>query len=336
MLRAIWSGNITFGLVGIPVKASPVQSPKDVRFQLLHGPCGGKTVIHRFCPQCNREVEDEEMVRGFEHSRGQYVVIPQDDLDNIETPAKHSLQIMDFVDLNDIDPVYYEKPYHLMPGPGGEHTYALLHRAMTDAGRVGIGKVALRDREHLALIRPVKDELVMELLAFPDEVRQLDRPAIPEKVKIEERELEMARLLIDSMSSEFTPEKYQDEYRNAVHELIEDKLAGGDAHPKPAAAVKSEVGDLMEALRRSVAARKGTTPEEVAPEKEDDKPKAEEPAAEEEAPKAEIVLPVDEVPAKVRRRKPAAKDEEAKPRRAPAGRTRTPGRTPRERASSKG
>jgi DNA end-binding protein Ku len=326
VLRAVWSGNITFGLVGIPVKASPVQSPKDVRFQLLHGPCGGKTVIHRFCPQCNREVEDEEMVRGYEHSRGQYLVVPKEDLDSIETPAKHSLQIMDFVDLQDVDPVYYEKPYHLMPGPGGEHTYALLHKAMTDAGRVGIGKVALRDREHLALIRPVKDELVMELLAFPDEVRGLDRPAIPEKVKIAESELKMARLLIDSMSGEFTPEKYQDEYRNAVHDLIEDKLAGGEGHPTPAAPVKSEVGDLMEALRRSVAVRKGTSPEEVEePKAEASEPKAkdEAPEAEAESPQAEVVIPVDEVPSRVRRRKPAA-----------AARTRAPAQTPRERTAS--
>jgi DNA end-binding protein Ku len=214
-----------------------------------------------------------------------------------------------------------------------------LHKAMTDAGRVGIGKVALRDREHLALIRPVKDELVMELLAFPDEVRPLDRPAIPEKVKIAESELKMARMLIDSMSTEFTPEKYQDEYRNAVHDVIEDRLAGGEGHPKPAAPVKSEVGDLMEVLRRSVAARKGTTPEEVEePEAEKPQPKAKAsgPAPEEEAEaEAEVELPVDEVPTKVRRRKVAAKEVEPKSRRAPAGRVRTPPRTPRERTAAK-
>jgi len=245
------------------VKAVPAQSPKDIRFELLHGPCNSKTTTRRFCPQCDREAGEEEMVRGFQYSKGQYVLLDPVELESLGTPAKRTIQIMDFVDIAEVDPVYFEKPYYLQPSEGGERTYALLHRAMVDSGRVGIGKVALREREHLALIRPCRGGLVMETIAFPDEVRSIEDAVPPLEVPIDERELQMAHLLIGSMTTQFAPEKYRDEYREGLTHLIEQKVEGGTvaaaAIPAPAS---SSVSDLMDMLRKSVEAMQATRPEE--------------------------------------------------------------------------
>jgi len=255
MLRAIWSGSISFGLVGIPVKAVPAQSPKDIRFELLHGPCNSKTTTRRYCATCERDVLEEEMVRGFQYSKGQFVLLEPAELESVATPAKRTIQILDFVDIGEVDPVFFEKPYYLQPSEGGERTYALLHRAMVDSGRVGIGKVALREREHLALIRPCRNGLVMETIAFPDEVRAIEDAVPPLEVTVDERELQMAHLLIGSMTTHFQPEKYRDEYREGLTHLIEQKVEGGTvaaaAIPAPAS---SSVSDLMDVLRKSVEA----------------------------------------------------------------------------------
>jgi len=147
MLRAIWSGSISFGLVGIPVKAVPAQSPKDIRFELLHGPCHSKTKSNRFCPKCEREVTDDEMVRGFQYAKGQYVIITPEELEALGTPAKRTIQILDFVDMAEVDPIYYEKPYFLGPDEHGHKPYALLARAMRQEGKVAVvtgGRAASR------------------------------------------------------------------------------------------------------------------------------------------------------------------------------------------------
>lgn len=262
MLRAIWSGSISFGLVGIPVKAVPAQSAKDIRFELLHGPCHSKTKTNRYCPKCEREVADEEMVRGFQYAKGQYVIVTPEELETLGTPAKRTIQILDFVEMSEVDPIYYEKPYFLQPSEGGERTYALLHRAMADANRVGIGKVALREREHLALIRPHKHGLVMEILAFPDEVRTIEDAVPPIDVKVDERELQMANMLIQTMTSSFDPGKYRDEYREQLTRLIEEKVEGGTVTtPAAPAPTTGAVSDLMEMLRRSLEATQATRDE---------------------------------------------------------------------------
>jgi DNA end-binding protein Ku len=261
MLRAIWSGSISFGLVGIPVKAVPAQSPKDIRFELLHGPCHSKMSTKRYCPKCERDVAEDEVVRGFQHTKGQYVIIEPAELEGIASPAKRTLRILDFVSMEDVDPVFYEKPYYLQPSEGGERTYALLHKAMSESGRVGIGKVALREREHLALIRPMEHALVMEILAFPDEVRSVHDAVVPVDAQIDERELQMAHMLINSMAGTFEPEKYHDDYREAVTHLIEEKVEGGVVTTKAAPApTTGAVSDLMEMLRRSVEAMGGEAP----------------------------------------------------------------------------
>lgn len=308
MLRAMWTGTISFGLVAIPVKAIPAQSSRDLSFELLHGECGTKLETRRYCPKCEREVPSEETVRGYQYSKGRYVHFTQEELEQAAPASRHTLRILDFVDLAEIDPVYYEKPYYLQPGTGAERTYALLHRAMTERGRVGIGKVAFRNREHLAVVRPMQHALVLEIISFPDEVRALTDAVPPLDVELDARELQMADVLVESMTSRFEPEKYRDEYREQLEQRIAEKVNGDAAEPAPskAPARRGEVVDLMEVLRKSVAAAKeGRDPE---PRVE----KAEDP--EKEAPRA-----------------PAAKSEDAAPARRAAVKPR---RRPREKAAA--
>jgi len=259
MLRAMWTGSISFGLVSIPVKAVPAQSTRDVTFELLHEPCGTRVQTRRYCPTCQRDAPSEELVRGYQFRKGQYVRFDQEELDAIVPATHHTLRILDFVDLAEIDPVYYEKPYYLRPAPGGERTYALLHRAMEAKGRVGVGKVAFRNREHLAVIRPYEHALVLETIAFPDEVRAVEEAVEPQDLHVDERELQMADMLIESMSGDFDPARYRDEYRDVLAKRIEEKVHGdGAAHaPAPTPRAKGEVVDLMEMLRKSVAAEQG-------------------------------------------------------------------------------
>ncbi|MFN3651461.1 MAG: Ku protein [Armatimonadota bacterium] len=259
MVRAIWTGAISFGLVAIPVKAVPAQSGKDIRFSLIHQPCHTRISTRKYCPHCEREVSGDELVRGFEYTKGEYVLVEDEELQGLATPAKHTLQILDFVEMSQVDPVYFERPYYLQPGAGGDRTYALLHQAMTESGRVGVGKVALRDREHLALVRPMKHALVMELISFPDEVRSVEEVVAPPEVRVDERELKMAEFLIESMSAPFEPEKYRDDYREELTRLIEAKVEGGTvrARKAPDRETRGEVVDLLDVLRRSVEAAGG-------------------------------------------------------------------------------
>jgi DNA end-binding protein Ku len=259
MLRAMWTGSISFGLVSIPVKAVPAQSPKDIRFELLHRECNTKLQTKRYCPHCNRDVPPEETVRGYAYTKGQYVLVEQSDLDTLDTPAKHTLRLVDFVDLGEVDPVYFEKPYYLQPAPGGERTYALLHRAMTAKRLVGIGRVALRERDHLALVRPLEHALVMETIAFPDEVRAVDEAVAPLDVAVDERELQMAEFLMEHLHASFEPTKYRDDYREELTRLIETKVEGGTVEARKVAdgPRKGEVLDLMEMLRKSVEVLEG-------------------------------------------------------------------------------
>ena len=203
-------------------------------------------------PSCSAGTK-YEVVRGFQHTKGQYVLIEPSDLEAIGSPAKRTIHIMDFVSMDEVDPVYYEKPYYLQPTEGGERTYALLLKAMQESGKVGIGKVALREREHLTLIRPLEHALVMETIAFPDEVRTVEEAVPPVTASIDERELQMAHMLINSMSAPFTPSKYRDEYRESLTRMIEEKVEGGSVTAKAAPAPASAgVSDLMEMLRKSV------------------------------------------------------------------------------------
>ncbi len=260
MPRAIWSGAISFGLVNVPVKLYSAVSRQTVRFHQLHDKDGVRIQQKRVCPEDGEEVAYENIVKGYEISPGRHVVVTQDELESIDPKKTRTIDIEDFVELEQIDPIYYDSAYYLVPDKGADKAYNLLLRAMHDSGRVAIARVVIRTKEHLTAIRPTGDVLTMATMLFSDEVVSPDKlDELPEEDDTaSKRELDMARQLIESLSSPFEPDKYQDTYRERVLELIERKAEGEEIAVQPAEEPE-RVPDLMAALEASVkAARKGT------------------------------------------------------------------------------
>jgi DNA end-binding protein Ku len=258
MARAIWSGSIGFGLVSIPVRLYTATKKRDVRFHEFQGGTGQRIRHKRVAEETEAEVEYEEVVKGYEVDRGEYVIVTPEELEAAKPEATHTIEIRDFVRLSEIDPIYFEKSYYVGPqeGTGAERPYALLLRAMQERGKVGIGSFVMREKEHLAAIRPIDGALVLETMFFPDEVRGIDEiENQPKDVDVDEKQLRMALELIDSLSSTWEPERYRDTYRERVLELIERK-AEGRAIVTEEPAKPGKIADLMEALRASVEAAK--------------------------------------------------------------------------------
>ena len=259
MARAIWSGAISFGLVNIPVKLFSAVNKKTVRFHQLDAKTGSRIQQKRVHPQTGEEVPYEQLVKGFELSPDTYVVIEPDELAAIEPKKTRTIDIEDFVEIDDIDPIYYDHPYYLAPGPGASKAYALLLAALKDTERVGIARVVIRSKEQLVAIRPREDVLTMETLLFGDEVvspSDLGELPDPDDVKASKKEVDMARQLIESLSTEFDPSKYHDEYREAVLEMIERKAQGEEISVQAPEEAPAEVPDLMAALEASIASAK--------------------------------------------------------------------------------
>ena len=256
MPRAIWSGSISFGLVNVPVKLFTAVQPKDVRFNQLEADTGARIKQKRVSAQTGEEVPYEKIVKGYEIAPDRYVVITPEELETLDPKATHTIDIEDFVDLDQIDPIFFERPYYLVPEAGGTKAYALLRDAMRDSGKVGIARLVLRTKQYLAAIRPLGDALVLETLLYGDEVVNPDELGLPgDDVEASDRELKIARQLIESLTDEFDPEKYRDEYRERVLELIERKAEGQEIVLQPAAAEEAtEVVDLMAALEASLEA----------------------------------------------------------------------------------
>lgn len=254
MARAIWSGVISFGMVSIPVKLYPATESKDIAFHLLHKECHTRVKQLRWCPVHDEQVEWNDTERGFEYSKGQYVVLTDEDFEKLPLPSKHTIDLSAFVKAEDIDPMYYEKDYYLEPEETGVKPYGLLVRALTDKDLTAIAKIAIRQKEHLCALRAQDGVLVLETLLYPDEIRQDSRPSVSD-VDVSDRELNLAYALVDAMEEPFEPEKYKDEYREALLELIQAKLQGVELEEAPVAA-PTKVGDLMAALRASVDAAK--------------------------------------------------------------------------------
>ncbi len=251
-MRPIWKGHIAFGLVTIPVRVYVAQESKDVRFRQLHAACGTPIKQVRRCPRCERDVEWHEVVRGYEYGKGRFVPVTDEDLQAVPLPTKGTVDLFGFVQLQEIDPLYYERAYYLAPDVGGAKAFKLLQEALAASGRVGIGKVALREKEHLVALRPYGDTLVMEVLYYPDEIRAVsDLPGFPLEVKVHPNERKMAVQLVEGMTMEFRPEEYRDEYREALLRVIQAKVEGAPP-PESAAPREEKVVDLMEALRRSL------------------------------------------------------------------------------------
>jgi DNA end-binding protein Ku len=259
MARAIWSGAISFGLVNIPVKLFSAVQKKTVRFHQLDAKTGARIQQKRVNPQTGEEVPYEQLVKGFELSPDTYVVIDPDELAAIEPKKTRTIDIEDFVEIDEIDPIYYDHPYYLAPGPGAGKAYALLLAALKDTERVGIARVVIRSKEQLVAIRPREDVLTMETLLFGDEVvspSDLGDLPDPDDAKASKKEVDMARQLIESLSTEFDPSKYHDEYREAVLEMIERKAQGEEISIQAPDEAPAEVPDLMAALEASIASAK--------------------------------------------------------------------------------
>jgi DNA end-binding protein Ku len=260
LARAIWSGSISFGLLNVPVKLYSAVSKQTVRFRELREGDGSRVKHKRVAESDGKEVPYEKIVKGYEYAPDQYVVLTKDELADLEPQRSRAIEIQDFVDLDDIDPIYFDHPYYLGPDKGAEKAYALLVKAMADAKKVAVARFVLRNREHLAAIRPADKVLTMATMRFADEVvapDELGEDVIPEDGrKLDKREVEMAKQLIDSLTSDFEPEKYHDEYRERVLEMIERKAEGEDVLVEPPAEEPQKVPDLMAALEASIAGAK--------------------------------------------------------------------------------
>jgi DNA end-binding protein Ku len=269
MARAIWSGAISFGLVNVPVKLFSATSPKSVRFHQLSSKTGARIRQKRVDESTGDEVPYEDIVKGYELSPDRYVLIDTDELDALDPKATRTIDIEDFVDLAEIDPIYYDHSYYLAPSAGGAKAYRLLLEAMRESGKVAIGKVVLRSKQQLCALRPTGDVLTLSTMLFGDEVLAPDRlDELDGIADASERELAMAKQLIASLSTDFDPAKYRDEYRDRVLALIERKAAGEEIAAVPQAEEPAAAPDLMAALEASLAAvRAGDSDEPAAAKK---------------------------------------------------------------------
>ena len=260
MARPIWSGSVSFGLVSVPVKLFSATSPKEVRFHMLHDKDGARIQQKRVCSKDGAEVGWEHIVKGFEISKGRYVTVAKEELEAFNPRANKAIEIEDFVDLAQIDPIYYESTYYLVPDKGASKPYALLVEAMRRTGKVGIARFVLRTKQYLAAVRPLGKALAISTMLYADEVvSQDDLDGLPDAhSKPGERELKMAEQLIGSLDAKFDAKKYKDDYREQVLALLEKKAEGEEivAAGEPSDAPRGKVVNLMDALQKSLAAAK--------------------------------------------------------------------------------
>src|SRR4051795_12853777 len=248
-MRSIWSGTISFGLVSVPVQMFSATQSKELRFHFLHKDDLQPIGYDKVRKDTGESVDPDEVVRGFEIEKGRYVPIEDEDLDRLDIELTHSIDVCDFVDLEDIDPIYFRKAYYLLPQDGAEKPYRLLVRALEETGKVAIAKIVIRNKQHLAALRPWNGVLVLETMYYADEVRE------PEQVngggQLRKPEVEMAKSLVENLSAKFDPAKYDDTYRQELLELLRAK-AEGEPLPPAEDEPEGEVVDLMAALRESV------------------------------------------------------------------------------------
>ncbi len=282
MPRSIWSGAISFGLVNVPVKLYSAVSRKTVRFHQLNKDTGVRIQQKRVDPSTGDEVPYDNIVKGYELTKDRYVVVTPEELEALDPVKTRTIDIEDFVDLEDIDPVFYDQAYYLVPDKGAAKAYGLLLNAMKESGKVAIARVVLRTKEQLVAIRPAGDVLMMETMIFADEVVDAgDIEELPEAtdLKASDRELAMAQQLIASLSTDFEPDRYNDEYRDKVLDLVERKAQGEEIAVQPEAEKPSKVPDLMAALEASLAAVKSGSSDAPSGDGDGEKPKSKPKAA---------------------------------------------------------
>ena len=260
-MKALWKGAITFGLISIPVRLYSAVSEKGLKFHLLHEEDGGRIKYKRECSKCGKEVTLDDIVKGYEYSKDHYVQFTEEEMDSVDVDSVRAIDVVAFVPLESIDPIYFNKTYYVAPEPSGLKAYKLLQEALEAEGQVGIAKVALRDKEHLATVRLMNEVFVLETMHWPDEIREPEFEELDKKIEVRDAEVKMARQLVQQLSDDFKPEEFQDEYRIALEKLVEQKVEGQEI---TVAQVPDEeptkVVDLMEALKASVEAAKKKKP----------------------------------------------------------------------------
>lgn len=253
-MHTMWKGSISFGLVNIPIKLHTATEDKDVKLRTLHKKDHGPIKYEKVCSICGEEVKPEEIVRAYEYTKGKFVILDEEELEKLRKENEEkAVEIIDFVKIEEIDPIYFERSYYMSPSEGGSKAYSLLRKALQESQKVGIAKIVIRSKEQLAIIRVYEKILVMETIHFPDEVRKAeDVPNVPSEDKVTKRELDTAILLIDQLTTKFEPEKYTDEYRTALLELIESKRNGKEVVTSETKEAATNVTDLMAALQASI------------------------------------------------------------------------------------
>ena len=258
-MKTIWKGAISFGLVTIPVKVYGATEEKTLKFNQIHEPDGGRIKYKRVCSVDGEEVQYSEIVKGYEYEKDHYVVVTDEELESLPVPTARAIEIERFVDSEQIDPIYFQRSYYLVPDGTGVKAYHLLREAMSDDDKVAVAKVAFREKEHLATVRLRENVLVLETMFWPDEIREVRFDELDEDVELRPQELKMARSLIDSLTDDFEPKDFRDEYREALEDLISKKVQGEEiTYAEPAE--PSKVVDLMDALRASVEAAQASKP----------------------------------------------------------------------------
>lgn len=255
-MHTVWKGAISFGLVHVPVKMFSATEDKDISMKYIHKVCGSPISYVRRCPACDVDVNWEEISRGYEYEKGKFVLFEKEELEQLNDHVEKTITILDFVDLEEIDPIYFQKTYYLSPDQAGSNAYQLLLEAMKQSGKIGIAKFAIRSKSSLAAIRVLEGCLAVETIFYPDEIRPIAQvPNLPETFQVNDKELTMAKMLIEQLSTPFEPEKYTDDYREALLKLIEHKVSGEEISLAPAKP-ETNVIDLMAALQASIEAVK--------------------------------------------------------------------------------
>lgn len=253
-MHTMWKGSISFGLVNIPIKLHSATEDKDIKLRNLHKECHSPIKYEKTCPVCEKEIRNEDIVKAYEYTKGKFVVLEDEDLEKLKQENEDkAVEIMDFVKIQEIDPVYYNRTYYMSPGDGGGKAYSLLRKALETSDKVGLAKIIIRSKEQLAVVRVYENTLVMETIHYPDEVRKAaDVPNVPAEDKVTDKEIDTAIMLIDQLTTEFKPEKYNDDYRTALLELIEAKRTGKDIVTPVEKEPAANVTDLMAALQASI------------------------------------------------------------------------------------
>ncbi len=254
-MKALWKGNISFALVNIPVKLYGATHKRDINFHLLHKKCSTPMTYERYCTTCKTEVAWEDTIHGYEYEKGKFVVISDEEIEHIPVRTSKSIDILRFVDVKEIDPIYYDKSYYLEPVEGGERAYALLRETMKETGKVGLAKITFKDNEHIAVMRVFHDILMLHTLFYADEIAKTEALNIPKKIALDSKELALAAELVRHFHGRFNIDAYHDEFRDSLMELIKAKIAGREIKVAPKKEVEKVVS-LMDALKKSLEKKK--------------------------------------------------------------------------------